>query len=776
MPMRSIEALGCDMKNVSLLRQLVSTCALLTLLLLLTVGSLKAAGEISPWAIWNNSTPEEIADYRAWSAYKSTPFERGQDILEYSGSCLWTYAIDLVVIDSIMYVLNINGLQVFDIANVSSPVLLKNIPLGNSPTYNDIAASGNYLYVSRYDRVYVFNISDHVNPQQVSEFVLSGTVMEIQAIGDRIYFGIAVTSGDTTGDYPAFYICDASSPDQPTILGKYEPEALHHDCRRFVVVGERVYAINYFDSRLDVISITDAARPQAVNSVDITAPADIAYDSGYLYVCGQDNNLTVFDVASPDTPQVHGTYHSYQPQTIEIRDGYLYAAQTGGNEPNGVKIFQITSPGTLDSGYLCGMYAERMVFHDNYLSIPLHASGFLTYALHEPFPYCPVKIAQYNYDTYTMRGVDVKGNYAYVSNKGTGIPSASRNGVYVVDLTDKQNPTLVNWVNTGGYPSDVYVGDSILFTSRCWATYAYSLRFPGSPASPIKWSGFGGQTSWNYYRDTLVYVCDNGGFDIFNFARPCCPTRISRLDLFEGIYYWFLGPAALMYGNIAFVAKLGYFDSLPGFGMAAVDVTDPLQAIVISQQMVSEETYDGAVDYEMAKRGDYLYLAGGTTGLSVLNVSNPASMEVVFNYAVAGDEFRGIAILRNFLFLSGGSYVHVFDLTNPISPQFVQRVPISRKGRVMTVQDDYLYVTCEEGFYIFHVTIPPGICGDADGSGSIDISDAVYLILYIFAGAPAPNPLLDGDANCDQAVDVSDAVYLIAYIFTGGPAPCALCT
>ena len=48
-----------------------------------------------------------------------------------------------------------------------------------------------------------------------------------------------------------------------------------------------------------------------------------------------------------------------------------------------------------------------------------------------------------------------------------------------------------------------------------------------------------------------------------------------------------------------------------------------------------------------------------------------------------------------------------------------------------------------------------------------------YLIAYIFAGGPAPNPLMTGDANCDGSVDISDAVYLIAYIFTGGPLPVA---
>jgi hypothetical protein len=67
------------------------------------------------------------------------------------------------------------------------------------------------------------------------------------------------------------------------------------------------------------------------------------------------------------------------------------------------------------------------------------------------------------------------------------------------------------------------------------------------------------------------------------------------------------------------------------------------------------------------------------------------------------------------------------------------------------------------------------ICGDANGDGSVDISDAVYLIAYIFSGGGAPNPLLAGDANCDAAVDISDVVYLIAYIFSGGQAPCATC-
>lgn len=62
--------------------------------------------------------------------------------------------------------------------------------------------------------------------------------------------------------------------------------------------------------------------------------------------------------------------------------------------------------------------------------------------------------------------------------------------------------------------------------------------------------------------------------------------------------------------------------------------------------------------------------------------------------------------------------------------------------------------------------------GDADNSGAINVSDAVYVIQYIFAGGPAPTPVDEaGDANCSMPVNISDAVALISYIFGGGPYP-----
>ncbi len=64
------------------------------------------------------------------------------------------------------------------------------------------------------------------------------------------------------------------------------------------------------------------------------------------------------------------------------------------------------------------------------------------------------------------------------------------------------------------------------------------------------------------------------------------------------------------------------------------------------------------------------------------------------------------------------------------------------------------------------------LCGDADGNQSVEISDVVFLIDYIFKSGPAPDPTEAADVNLDGAIDIGDPVYLINYIFRSGPAPC----
>lgn len=66
------------------------------------------------------------------------------------------------------------------------------------------------------------------------------------------------------------------------------------------------------------------------------------------------------------------------------------------------------------------------------------------------------------------------------------------------------------------------------------------------------------------------------------------------------------------------------------------------------------------------------------------------------------------------------------------------------------------------------------LCGDANGSGNIDIDDAMFLLSFIFSDGSYPDPYEAGNANGsteEPIVDIDDIVYLLEYIFADGPAP-----
>ncbi len=86
--------------------------------------------------------------------------------------------------------------------------------------------------------------------------------------------------------------------------------------------------------------------------------------------------------------------------------------------------------------------------------------------------------------------------------------------------------------------------------------------------------------------------------------------------------------------------------------------------------------------------------------------------------------------------------------------------------------------------------VPPPIRnGDVNADGAIDISDATFMLGWLFLGGPEParafcddilcaGDLIErrnGDVNGDGSRDIADAVYVLNWLFTGGPEPAPLC-
>ena len=66
---------------------------------------------------------------------------------------------------------------------------------------------------------------------------------------------------------------------------------------------------------------------------------------------------------------------------------------------------------------------------------------------------------------------------------------------------------------------------------------------------------------------------------------------------------------------------------------------------------------------------------------------------------------------------------------------------------------------------------PIFIRGDGNADGLVDLSDAVYILSYLFLGNDEPTCPASADANASDALDVSDATFILNFRFVDGTAP-----
>ncbi|MEC8935238.1 MAG: lysyl oxidase family protein [Planctomycetota bacterium] len=87
-------------------------------------------------------------------------------------------------------------------------------------------------------------------------------------------------------------------------------------------------------------------------------------------------------------------------------------------------------------------------------------------------------------------------------------------------------------------------------------------------------------------------------------------------------------------------------------------------------------------------------------------------------------------------------------------------------GASLDIDGDLEPDECRDSRPLFHR-------GDINGDSSLDITDAVGTLDYLFAGGAIPSCIEASDFNNDRIVDISDAVASLNYLFSGGEPPAA---
>lgn len=129
-------------------------------------------------------------------------------------------------------------------------------------------------------------------------------------------------------------------------------------------------------------------------------------------------------------------------------------------------------------------------------------------------------------------------------------------------------------------------------------------------------------------------------------------------------------------------------------------------------------------------------------------------------WASRGGNYNGPIVLP---FNSRGS--PLWDKLANEFPLFGSRMPFLQ-AQLTQEQIDLIARWIDEGAREF-----PGelLRGDFDYGDTVDFSDAVLILRYLFEGGAPPYCFPVADANEDQRINVADALYLLNYLFVGGP-------
>ncbi len=145
------------------------------------------------------------------------------------------------------------------------------------------------------------------------------------------------------------------------------------------------------------------------------------------------------------------------------------------------------------------------------------------------------------------------------------------------------------------------------------------------------------------------------------------------------------------------------------------------------------------------------------------------------------DSVAGTILLSDFDGSTGFDFYTLCTITVGVTPSpdyQVMKLELTELGPAMTGVFEPPNSACNYALFINEDLIAweplfrwSCHCGDANGDTMISISDAVFIINFVFQGGPPPDPICLGDSNGTGSVNISDAIYLISFIFGGGAGP-----
>jgi hypothetical protein len=411
------------------------------------------------------------------------------------------------------------------------------------------------------------------------------------------------------------------------------------------------------------------------NITDIEIQGRYAYVVSNKFYSGMGNTFRILDIADPTNIIERDGVQFFEPYGVFVDGHIAYIA----NGEFGLNIVNVSDAYSIGLGV-------------GYLNTPGNSSDVL-----------------------------VEGNLAYIADGPAG--------VRIVNVRDPTNPTFVGTYDTAGFAYRLALQGDTLYVAD--GTNGLVVLDVSHPQHPLYVDSY----ALSDARDVALY----GGVVVVGSGNGVYTFQIGSMDSlsYVGAYsggneFW----DVKVRGNIAYVAA-------GADGILTVDVSNP-SSPVLRDQLV----YGGSVFYrKIDVQGHLAFVADyGGGGLRIFDVSNPNNIVYIgtegLSYAT------DVAAWGHIVFVADGTYgVYVVDVTNPSSPFTLDFYDLGTENvTAVWVQGYHLYAvstaSAAEGFSIFDIRDPSNI--DLVWSWAAVTTD--HYDIYVDGDVAF---IQDADANCE---------------------------
>jgi len=585
-----------------------------------------------------------------------------------------------------------------------------------------------------------------------------------------VAYGIAL-SGNTAfiadGD-SGLQVIDVSNPAAPTIIGSLDTPGRAQD---IALSGNTAFIADGFAGGLQVIDVSNLSAPTIIGSRDTPGAAyGIALSGNTAFIADYYSGLQVIDVSNPTAPTIIGSRGTPGlARGIALSGNTAFIADSG----SGLQVIDVSNPAapTIIGSRDTPGHASGIALAGNTAFIADNLSGLQVIDVSNPA--APMIIGSRD-TSGRAYGIALSGNTAFIADYTSGLQ--------VIDISNLSAPTIIGSRDTpggaraialagntafiaddsglqviditqgklSGTPTSYNLGLEYLTIQASNALFETTIdkfilaidRIPNKEATEIPdQSLLPGETLNLILNSQLLFIDPDQAFlslNILQLDDTPAPNWL-RLAINPSLLTSRDTPGSArgiaLAGNTAFIADWSS-------GLQVIDVSNPATPTIIGSRVTPEYAWS------IALSGNTAFIADGSSGLQVIDVSNPAAPTIIGSRDTPGSA-RSIALAGNTAFIADwSSGLQVIDVSNPAAPTIIgsRDTPglafgIALSGNTAFIADG------SAGLQVIDVSNPaaPTIIGSRDTPGSA----------YGIALSGNTAFIADGSAGL-QVIDVSN--------------------